>query len=58
MINKPLLVNPRSWCAGRFVIDRPAKSEMANESYEYWGLKLDITLNVTPGTFQYRIETR
>ena len=58
MANNPLLVNPRPWCVGRFVINRPAQSEMANESYEYWGLKFDIALNVTPGTFQYRVQTR
>jgi hypothetical protein len=56
--NNQLLVNPHPWCVGRFVINRPAQSEMANESYEYWGDKIDINLNVRPGTFQHKIQAR
>jgi len=58
MTSNPLLVNPRPWCVGRFVIDRPAQTQTHTESYEYWGDKIDIKLNVTPGTFKYKVQTR
>jgi hypothetical protein len=58
MTNNPLLADPRPWCIGRLVMDRPAHSEMYYESYEYWGDKIDIAHNVSPGTFQYKVETR
>jgi hypothetical protein len=58
MTNNPLLADPRPWCIGRLVMDRPAHSEMYYESYEYWGAKIDIASNVSPGTFQYKVQTR
>jgi len=58
MTNNPLLTDPRPWCVGRLVMDRPAHSEMYTESYEYWGDKIEIASNVSPGTFQYKVETR
>jgi Tle cognate immunity protein 4 N-terminal domain len=58
MTNNPLLADSRPWCIGRLVMDRPARSEMYYESYEYWGDKIDIARNVSPGTFQYKVETR
>jgi len=58
MTNNPLLTGPRPWCIGRLVMDRPAHSEMYYESYEYWGAKIDIASDVSPGTFKYKVETR
>ena len=58
MTNNPLLADPRPWCIGRLVMDRPARSEMYSEGYEYWGDKIDIARNVSPGTFQHRVSTR
>jgi len=58
MTNNPLLADPRPWCIGRLVMDRPAHSEMYYESYEYWGAKIDIASDVSPGTFKYKVETR
>lgn len=58
MTNNPLLNDPRTWCIGRLVMDRPTHSEIYYESYEYWGDKIDIARNISPGTFQYKVETR
>lgn len=58
MGNNPLLANPRPWCIGRMVMDRPQPSELFNEKYAYWGDKIEIATNITPGTFKYRVETR
>ncbi len=58
MNNNPLLTNPRPWCIGRLVMDRPAPSKLASESYEYWGDKIEIATNVTPGTFKSKVEAR
>ena len=58
IINNPLLADPRPWCIGRLVMDRPAHSEIYYEGYEYWGAKIDIASNVSPGTFQYKVEIR
>jgi hypothetical protein len=54
----PLLADPRSWCIGRFVLDRPAHSELSAEEYEYTGDKIDVTSNVSHGTFQHKVDMR
>ncbi|MBM7125936.1 hypothetical protein ISP19_11210 [Dyella flava] len=58
MNNNPLLAGSRPWCIGRFVIDRPAHSEIGYEKYEFTGDKIDITRNVSLGTFQYKVDAR
>jgi hypothetical protein len=58
MNRNPLLGDPRPWCIGRFVIDRPAKSELVTEGYEYTGDKIHTTTDVSHGTFQHKVETR
>jgi hypothetical protein len=58
MINHSLLADSRPWCIGRFVIDRPALSELSSEEYEYTGDKISTTRDVTPGLFQYEVSTR
>jgi hypothetical protein len=40
------------------VIDRPAAAELSSEHYEYWGDKIDIANDVSPGTFKYKVDTR
>jgi len=56
--NNPLLQNPRPWCIGRMVIDRPAGGKLAAERYAFWGDKVEIMENVTEGTFQHKVKTR
>lgn len=58
MTNNPLLADPRPWCIGRLVMDRPARSGLSYEKYEYWGNKIDIARDVSPGTFHYRVDAR
>jgi Tle cognate immunity protein 4 C-terminal domain/Tle cognate immunity protein 4 N-terminal domain len=58
MTNNPLLADSRPWCIGRFVIDRPARSELSSERYEYWGDKIEIASDVSPGTFQHKLGAR
>ena len=58
MINNPLLSNPRPWCVGRFVMDRPAESKLHSDRYEYWGDEIDIDSDVSPGTFRHKIDAR
>jgi Tle cognate immunity protein 4 C-terminal domain/Tle cognate immunity protein 4 N-terminal domain len=58
MTNNPLLADPRPWCIGRIVMDRPARSEMYFEQYKYWGDEIAIASNVSPGTFQHKVEVR
>ncbi|WP_244186546.1 T6SS immunity protein Tli4 family protein [Paraburkholderia steynii] len=53
-----MLANQRPWCIGRFVIDRPARSKLSSESYEYWGDEIVITNDVNPGTFQNKVSVR
>jgi hypothetical protein len=58
MTPNPLLADPRPWCIGRFVLDRPAQSELYYEKYEYWGIKIDVTHDVSAETFQHKVNTR
>jgi hypothetical protein len=58
MTNNPLLSNPRAWCVGRFVIDRPAGSKLNSERYKYWGDEIEIDSDVSPGTFQHKLDLR
>ncbi|AJG21858.1 hypothetical protein RR42_s0262 [Cupriavidus basilensis] len=58
MTNNPLLADSRPWCIGRLVMDRPARSGISYEKYEYWGNKIDIARDISPGTFRYRVDTR
>ncbi|WP_056357848.1 T6SS immunity protein Tli4 family protein [Burkholderia sp. Leaf177] len=58
MTNNPLLANPRPWCIGRFVMNRPARSELNSERYAYWGDKIDIKSDVSVQAFQHRVELR
>ena len=57
-ITNPLLSNPSQWCIGRFVFDRPARSEISNQRYEYDGDKLQTQYNVSPETYQAKIAAR
>ncbi|SDD21997.1 hypothetical protein SAMN05216345_1071, partial [Cupriavidus sp. YR651] len=56
--SNPLIANPRPWCIGRFVLDRPANSKISSEEYEFWGDKIDVARNVSVGTFQHKVDTR
>lgn len=56
--SNPLIANPRPWCIGRFVLDRPASSKISSERYEFWGDKIDIARKVSSGTFQHKVESR
>jgi Tle cognate immunity protein 4 N-terminal domain/Tle cognate immunity protein 4 C-terminal domain len=56
--NNYVLADSRPWCIGRFVFDRPARSEVGYEKYEFWGDKIDITHNVTSGTFRHKVDAR
>jgi hypothetical protein len=58
MNKNPLLDDSRPWCIGRFVIDRPVKSELVADQYEYTGDKVDVTNNVSRGTFRHKVEMR
>ena len=58
MTNNPLLADPRPWCIGRLVMDRPARSGLSYEKYEYWGDDIDIARDVSAGTFQHKVDTR
>ncbi|AJG21860.1 T6SS immunity protein Tli4 family protein [Cupriavidus basilensis] len=58
MTNNPLLADPRPWCIGRLVMDRPARSGISYERYEYWGDKIDIAKDVSLGTFQHGVDVR
>ena len=39
-------------------MDRPANSQVHTEEYEYWGDKVEVTLNVTRGTFERQVNAR
>ncbi|AJG21859.1 T6SS immunity protein Tli4 family protein [Cupriavidus basilensis] len=58
MTNNPLLADPRPWCIGRLVMDRPARSGISYEKYEYWGDDIEIARDVSPGTFRHKVDTR
>jgi len=58
MTNNPLLADPRPWCIGRLVMDRPTHSEIYYEGYEYTGDKIEVSSNVSPGTFEYKVGIR
>ncbi|WP_082743663.1 MULTISPECIES: T6SS immunity protein Tli4 family protein [unclassified Burkholderia] len=55
-MTNPLLSKPRPWCIGRFVFDRPATSKITNQRYEYQGEKLETKYNVSPVTYQTKID--
>nr|WP_244147210.1 T6SS immunity protein Tli4 family protein [Paraburkholderia bryophila] len=56
--NNPLLAEPRPWCIGRFVFDRPAASEISDQRYEYRGEKLSTQYNISLETYQATTEAR
>lgn len=58
MNDTPLLADPRPWCIGRLLIDRPIASELHTEKYEYRGDRIDITSNVSSGMFQHKVNER
>ena len=58
MNSNPLLADPRPWCIGRLVMDRPAQSEVSSEKYEYWGDKIGIASNVSAVAFQRKVQMR
>nr|WKF59814.1 hypothetical protein HUO10_004325 [Paraburkholderia busanensis] len=56
--NNPLLSDLRPWCIGRLVFDRPASSEISNESYEWRGEMLETTRNTARETYLAKVEAR
>ncbi|WGS51925.1 T6SS immunity protein Tli4 family protein [Paraburkholderia sp. D15] len=56
--NNPLLSDLRPWCIGRLVFDRPASSEISDESYEWRGDKLETTHGSTFETYSAKIKAR
>lgn len=58
MMNNPLLSKVRPWCIGRFVFDRPASSEISNQSYEWRGEKLETTLDSSLEAYRTKVDTR
>ncbi|WGS51924.1 T6SS immunity protein Tli4 family protein [Paraburkholderia sp. D15] len=56
--NNPLLSNLRPWCIGRLVFDRPASSEISNETYEWRGETLETTRNTARETYLAKVEAR
>ena len=56
-MTNPLLSNPRPWCIGRFLFDRPAASEISNQRYEYAGDKIR-TQYISLETYQGRVDSR
>lgn len=57
-MNNPLLSKSRPWCIGRFVLDRPAASEISNQRYEFEGDKLETQYNVSLTVYRAKIENR
>jgi hypothetical protein len=54
----PLLSEPRPWCIGRFVFDRPVASEISNQRYEFRGEKIVTQYNVSLGGYLAKTEAR
>ncbi|MFM0285055.1 T6SS immunity protein Tli4 family protein [Paraburkholderia megapolitana] len=57
-MNNPLLSKMRPWCVGRFVLDRPASSEISNQTYEWRGEKLATTHDSSPEAYRAKVEAR
>jgi hypothetical protein len=57
-LTNPLLSQPRLWCIGRFVFDRPVASEISNQRYEFRGEKLGTQYNVSLAAFHTKTEAR
>nr|WP_249199916.1 T6SS immunity protein Tli4 family protein [Burkholderia multivorans] len=55
-MTNPLLSEPRPWCIGRFVFDRPAASKITNQRYAYRGEKLETQHNVSSATYQAKVD--
>jgi hypothetical protein len=55
-MTNPLLSNPRPWCIGRFVFDRPTTSEISNQRYEVRGDRLETQHNASIETYHSKIE--
>ncbi|WP_258170773.1 T6SS immunity protein Tli4 family protein [Burkholderia multivorans] len=55
-MTNPLLSEPRPWCIGRFVFDRPGASEITNQRYEYWGDKLETQHNASHVDYQANVD--
>jgi hypothetical protein len=53
-----LLFDPRPWCIGRLLFDRPTASEIANQRYEFRGDKLDTQYDVSLVTYRAKIDAR
>lgn len=56
-MNNSLLSNPRPWCVGRFVFDRPGASEISSQRYEYDGDKIK-TAYVSLESYQASADSR
>jgi hypothetical protein len=56
-MTNPLLSNPRPWCVGRLVFDRPAASEISNQRYEFRGEKLETQYNVPLATYEAKVDS-
>nr|WP_158244278.1 T6SS immunity protein Tli4 family protein [Trinickia dabaoshanensis] len=55
-MTNPLLSNPRPWCIGRFVFDRPATSEISNQRYEVRGDRIETQYNVSRDAYHSKID--
>ncbi|AOK04157.1 hypothetical protein WK25_06555 [Burkholderia latens] len=58
IMTNPLLSNPRPWCIGRFVFERPVASEITNQRYEFQGEKLETRYNVSSATYHGTVAAR
>jgi hypothetical protein len=56
-MTNPLLSQPRPWCIGRLVFDRPAASEISNQRYEFRGEKLETQYGVSIETYRVKVES-
>ena len=56
-MTNPLLSNPRPWCVGRLVFERPAASEISNQRYEFRGEKLETLYNVPLATYEAKVDS-
>lgn len=57
-MTNPLLSNPRAWCIGRFLFERPATSEISSQRYEFRGEKLQTTYGASFRSYRAMIESR
>ncbi|WGS51927.1 T6SS immunity protein Tli4 family protein [Paraburkholderia sp. D15] len=57
-MNNPLLSKLRPWCIGRLMFDRPASSELSNQTYEWRGEKLETTRDVSTEAYRTKVDAR